>query len=645
MTMKKRGSRAIAALAASLLAVGCGDDVAGADTDEDAVSTSTSTGPGTPDTTSEGGASAGSTTEDDATTEDETTTAGGTTGDTDDFTGESGSESTGTPPAMLVGLTLEPADTILAVDLDSATSQAFTAVATFDDGSTADVTGRVTWETSNPVVGAMSGDTLEVPGYPTVFAGSTLVSAELNGETAQTRVTVAAYPHSDDASTAFFVLPFEDPAGNQAEALSFQTSIDALDVFFNADTTASMDGEVTSLQQSLSTTIVPGITAQVPNTWFGVGGFEDFPITPHGEASCTYGALGGPDQPFELFSTMTDDVMAVQGAVDMLGIDGEAIGCGFDSPESTLEAMYQIATGEGLAGPGLTNVPANAVGLGGVGFREDSMPVIVNITDTLSHDAGPSDCFAAQYTNASVSAVAHTAAETMDALDAICARVVQVSTNPDAGETCSAQSDGIAWNLATGAVVPPEAWDLAGHPPGCEPGQCCTGLEGAEVSPNDDGLCPLTFTAELDGTGVDTSIVAGVEMLSQYAPIDVNREWEGNGTDIDGVALPSGTTADFIKVVAPQSSGPGPIPGAADPVLTAAAFENVIPSTEVTFSIEAFNDFVPQTDEPQLFVATVRVLANECSSLDAHEVYMLVPPTDLMKKKSRRAPWTLWQQR
>ncbi len=157
-------------------------------------------------------------------------------------------------------------------------------------------------------------------------------------------------------------------------------------------------------------------------------------------------------------------------------------------------------------------------------------------------------------------------------------------------------------------------------------------------------MCPLTFTAELDGGGVDTSIVAGVEMISRYAPIDVNGASEGDANDVDGVALPSGTTADFIKVVAPQSSGPGPIPGAADPVLTPAAFENVIPSTEVTFSVEAFNDFVPQTDEPQLFVATVRALANGCSSLDAHEVYILVPPTDLMMT-SRRAPWGLWHQR
>ncbi|MEM6296403.1 MAG: hypothetical protein AAGA54_34360 [Myxococcota bacterium] len=633
-----------AALAASLLAVGCGDDVAGADTEGDPTSTSTSTGMGSetsPDATSEVGSSAGSTTDDGtttgegSTTDDGTTSGDGSTSDddtttgADDSTGESGSESTGTQTAMLVGLTLDPANTVLAVGLDTATSQAFTAMAEFDDGSTVDVTASVTWETSNPVLGAMNADTLEVPGFPMAFAGSTVVSAALEGETAQTRVTVAAYPQADDAPTAFFVLPFEDPTGNQAESLSFQTSIEALDVFFNADTTASMDGEVTSLQQSLGMTIIPGITAQVANTWFGVGGFEDFPIFPYGEASCTYGGLGGSDQPFELFTAMTDDVTAVQGAVDMLGVNGEAIGCGSDSPESGLEAMYQIATGEGLDGPGLTSVPANGVGLGGVGFRADSMPVIVNITDTLSHDAGPSDCSSAQYTNASVAAVAHTADETLNALDAICARVVQVSSNPNGGETCSAQADGIAWNLATGAVVPPEAWDLAGHPPGCEPGQCCTGLGGAGLSPNEDGLCPLTFTAEFDGTGVDTSIVTGVEMLSQYAPIDVDRDWQGSGTDIDGTALPSGTTADFIKVVAPQSNGPGPIPGAADPVLTPTVFEDVIPGTEVTFSVQAYNDFLPQTDEPQLFVATVRALANGCSSLDTQEVYILVPPTSL----------------
>jgi hypothetical protein len=394
------------------------------------------------------------------------------------------------------------------------------------------------------------------------------------------------------------------------------------------DTTGSMDGEVTNLQNSLTGTVIPGIQATLPNTWFGVGAYEDFPISPYGEPNCYYGALAGPDQPFELFTEITNDIMAVQAAVNGLGIGGNAIGCGNDTPESAIEAMYQIATGEGLlAGPGATLVPANAAGIGGVAFRDGTMPVIVNITDAISHDTDNNTC-GELYTNASVAAVAHGEMETMDALNAICARVIQVATA--SGASCTAQADGIVWNLATGAVVPPEAWDVAGHPPGCAAGQCCTGINGTGLAPNAGGMCPLTYLASGTGTGVDNSIVSGIEMVARYSPFDVTAAWDGVGTDQDGVALPAGyTTADFIKSVTPVSHGPVPVPGVPDPVLTPTTFEGVVPDTDVTFAVEAFNDFVPQGPDPRLFVATIRVLADDCGALDERDVFILVPPEEL----------------
>jgi hypothetical protein len=232
------------------------------------------------------------------------------------------------------------------------------------------------------------------------------------------------------------------------------------------------------------------------------------------------------------------------------------------------------------------------------------------------------------YTNPGVVAVAHDTDETMQALGDICARVIQVATI--AGPFCSAQADGMEWNQATGAAVPPAAWDVAGHPPGCASGECCTGIGGAGQFPDAFGMCPLTYLASGTGDGVDASVVAGIEMLARYARFDVTRDWSGVDTDVDGVPLPLGTTtADFIVDVVPSSHGLLPIPGVPNPTLTETTFEGVIPATDVTFTVEAFNDFLPQGSAPAVFVATIAVLADDCGSLDEREVFVLVPPAAL----------------
>jgi hypothetical protein len=529
--------------------------------------------------------------------------------------------------ADLLYVVIAPTNSVVELDLGAAGSLDFTATAVYDDGSEMDVTAVATWGLTNPMVGAMNGATLEIPAFAMNFFASSIITAGFEDELGQAQVTVAAYQASGAEPDFFFVLPFEDPLGPQTKELTFSTDVKSMDVFFNMDTTGSMDGEVSNLQNSLTGTVIPGIAATIPNTQYGVGAYEDFPIAPYGESNCAYGALGGPDQPFELFTEITDDVVAVQAAVNGLGIAGNAIGCGNDTPESAIEAMYQIATGDGLMGPGATAVPANNTGIGGVAFRDGTMPVIVNITDAISHDTDNNTC-GELYTNGSVAAVAHGETETMAALNAICARVIQVATAAGAG--CTAQGDGLVWNVATGAVVPPEAWDVAGHPPGCAVGQCCTGVNGAGQAPNAAGLCPLTYLAAANGTGVGTSIVSGIEMVARYSPFDVNREWDGVGTDQDGLALPAGTTtADFITAVTPLSHGLVPVPGVPNPVLTPTTFEGVVPDTDVTFTVEAFNDFVPQGPEPRLFVATIRVLADDCGALDEREVFILVPPAEL----------------
>ena len=89
------------------------------------------------------------------------------------------------------------------------------------------------------------------------------------------------------------------------------------------------------------------------------------------------------------------------------------------------------------------------------------------------------------------------------------------------------------------------------------------------------------------------------------------------------------TTADFIKAVTPFSHGVVPLPGVPDPTLTPTQFLDVIPDTDVTFTIEAYNDFVMQGQDPRIFVANIRILADDCGDLDEREVFILVPPLEL----------------
>jgi hypothetical protein len=573
-------------------------------------------------------------------------TSGGTTLDGTDDTGMTGStggtadsgsgsasmgDSTVGSGAELQYIAVAPADAVLELDIDTPASQDFTVTGFYSDGSSAELTAEATWSASNATLGAMNGATLEIPAFADTYIGSTLVTAEVDGFMGDAQLTVAAYRQTGDQVDFFFVLPYNDPAGSQEKPLTFSTDVKSMDVFVSMDTTGSMGGPINNLQNSLSATVIPGIQGAVPDTQFGAGAFEDFPISPFGSNPCF--TTGAPDQPFELLQEITPVLAAAQAGVEALTTPGgQPIGCGNDWPESSIEAMYQIATGDGLAGPVPTNVPANAVGIGGVGFRDGAMPVIVSITDAPSHDPGNVLCYGGQDygANAGVIAVAHTRQQTVTALGEICARVVTVAVNDF--DSCGPYGDGVYFAENTGTVIPPEAWDLApaGRPPGCAAGQCCTGLDGAGVAPNVAGVCPLVYRSNSAGTGVGAGMVDGVSLLASYSPFDVTTEVEGVGTDVDGVPLPAGyTTADFIVAVTPFDHGPVPLPGVPPPVITPTAFENVIPDTDVTFTIEAYNDFVPQTPAPQIFEATIRVLADGCSDLDERTVFILVPPEPL----------------
>ncbi len=544
-------------------------------------------------------------------------------------------------PHTLTGLDVTPTNPLIELDLNADGTQGFSVMGHYLDGVDEDVTSQVTWTVMNPNVGAMSGSTLLIPAFATATAETSLITASLDGVDGKAQITVVAYRKSGAQQDFFFILPYQDPAGLQNRPLDFSTTIPALDVFFLMDTTGSMYGEISNLQSALTGTVIPGIQSAVANSQFGVGALEDFPVSTYGNvrgSDCGRGGDSTPDQPFKLRQTITSNVTAVQTAVNSLSNGpGAPIGCGNDWPEGGLEAIYQAATGEGLSAPSPTSVPANHTGIGGVAFRPGTMPVIVDVGDAMSHGVGEtavcsSTGESAAYTG-TTAAYAHSRAQTKTALAGICARVVGIAAiQTSLTADCSPEEYLRDLATATGARVPPAAWDVGIRPAGCGPTQCCTGQNGAGMTPDGDGLCPVVFDVAPNGTGVSTNIVTGIQMLTRFATFDVPTDKQGVATDVDGNPLPSGTTtADFIKAVTPTSFVlPPPPPTLPNPTFDATTFHNVTPGTQVSFSVNAYNDFVQQTDQAQIFRATIRVLAGGCTPLDQRDVLILVPPNPIV---------------
>lgn len=392
----------------------------------------------------------------------------------------------------------------------------------------------------------------------------------------------------------FFILPFEDPSGEKAATLTFDTNIRRADVHISMDTTGSMRDEINVLQTSFRTSIVPGIRGFIADSAFGVSEYEDFPIAPFGNRFCP----GGGDRPFALLQQITPSTSRVDTAIRRLDMP---LGCGQDLPESGFEALYQIVTGEGLDFPGgsipaFVSEPGGEGEIGGVGFREDAFPIIMHVTDAESHV--PMD-----YAPAGI-ADAHSRDEVVAAFDAIGARFIGVASQPEP------RAHLIDLALATETYIPPTG------------GQCFTGIAGSARPPQTlmDGteVCPLVFDARPNGTGLADTLIDAVNDLVTSIRLDT--------VSIRVVGDPN----NFIKATIPRSATPPP---GADPPTVADldgdsvfdSFVDLTPGTIVSFSIIAYNDTVPELTEDQVFTVTLQVVGDGITVLDEKQVVVVVP--------------------
>lgn len=342
--------------------------------------------------------------------------------------------------------------------------------------------------------------------------------------------------------------------------LEVTTRLLSADVFFLVDCTGSMRGEITNIQRGLTSTIVPGAMAAIPDVRFGVGAFADF-------ASGSYGQPG--DAPFEMRRAITDDIGAVQAAIDGLPFwDGD------DLPESQTEALYQIASGAGL---GDWISPSPGCPMRGVGypcFREGSQPVIVMITDAPFHNGpGGSNPYFDIFPRP------HSFDEAIDELNRLGVRVIGISSSPDGRD----ELEEVA--TRTGAV-------------------------------SHDGV-PLVHTISASGSGLDEEVVRGIESLALRVPLDV----DGLVVDVPGDDLDA--TILVQEVIALRADPPDGIEA-----IEGDTFVNAMPGTTLTFALAIDVSVIPIPETTTLYPVLFRIRGNEISVLREEVIYIEVPGLD-----------------
>ena len=536
-----------------------------------------------------------------------------------------------TPPPRVVGLRIVPDNDVLLVDLNQEATKSFKVVLFQSNGVQEDVTAQTTLTLDNPTVGSLTGSSFTSAKMAANKVDFTRIKATYQDKTALANLSLVWLRKSGAAQDFFFDLPYQAPA--QSQPLTFQTFIQSIDSFFAVDTTGSMGAEINNLRSSLSNTIIPAVKkAAAKDAWFGVAAVEDFPVAPFGNANAYPG--NKDDQPLILISAMTDSVTMAQAAVDKLMKGSSPRGAGGDGPEGQMEALYQIATGEGNVVANVVDIPKHQTPgtLGGVEFRRGAFPVITMISDVVFHAKGETGTCGGDSVNYSgvVATRAHTRTQTLAALNKICAKVIGVSAeNPGASADCTAAKDLVSFAKGTGAMVPPEAWGAAGsRPAGCAVGQCCTGQGGAGEAPDGSGLCSLVFKIPTNGTGLGSQVVSGISNVALYAAFDVETKKDGLTMGEGGIPITMGkTTADFITKIVPLDATASPPPTNKTPMKTMTGFSGVVPGAVVRFTIEAKNDFQPPIDKPQIFHATIRILAGGCTDLDQRDVIILIPPS------------------
>jgi hypothetical protein len=453
----------------------------------------------------------------------------------------------------------------------------------------------------------------------------------------------------------YLILPFDGPI--QQRELEFGTSIRVADVFFIFDTTGSMS----SVQQAVSNTIaspgtglVDSIRRIIPDTWFGVGHYDDFPTGSFGGGSdraihplCTMAGAGGAGYgPAECVPSATGrHGMIVTNPMAMVGTESGAEivqrvaraipgGGGADGPESQVEALYQLVTNEGLydrAAPMActpttigrapcwvkpTTCPEGTWGFGC--FRTGALAIMVHYTDVPWHNGArdespPTTTYYSPYTG--ITPAPHNFDQMVAAFQRRSARQVNINAS---GSVC----EGRVYTNHGGASGP--CFDMR---------MAAEGTGSVDV----DGV-PLVYDLPRSaGSGAPPAelinvVTNAVNTLATRVPLDITttlRNDPMNPMMFDGTR--------FIKRRVPSCRIPpenmncwtaptGVSQRAAVARTDLSTFYRVVPGTRVRFTISFQNDvYEGDCRQSTLFHSYIDVVGDGVTRLDTREVFVVVP--------------------
>jgi hypothetical protein len=217
---------------------------------------------------------------------------------------------------------------------------------------------------------------------------------------------IAAGTNPEDASSVIDGLYVTVPERTRLEeSFEFTLNVQMGDIAFLLDTTCSMTTTLNGVSGEFSD-IVSDLSAALPDAQYGVANFDDYAYTGMGSV--------GTDHPFNLVQQVTSDTSRVASALSGLRVHD-----GGDGPESSMEALYQGLTGAGydqacdggmtrntdvkpfmssstdpFGGGGGQFFDSSSPGggtLGGFGFRDYALPIIVYATDNYMRDPDSSN--------------------------------------------------------------------------------------------------------------------------------------------------------------------------------------------------------------------------------------------------------------
>lgn len=364
-----------------------------------------------------------------------------------------------------------------------------------------------------------------------------------------------------------------DPLVSRA-TYGFGTSVEKADIYFLVDTSARMGGEIDKLRTEFSSLIYTTIMGILSDVHFGVGRFDDYPIDPFGDEG---------DVSYENLHDVDSNISSVDTSLGGLSAEG-----GGDDPDSHVTALWTMVTGDPAQTMPAQPAPDCPEATWGYPcFREGSIPVVYLISDSPFHNAPGDD-------NPYSDVTAPTYSETVDALNAVGAKVIGLHTGEDASHYRQLALD-------TGTV------DNAGDPL-------------VRVLPN-------------NGNGIEVGVNEEFQVVCESTPMSLSIRVRDDPSDAENALvfidrIEPNTVDDLTDTESGITCVPGLNTADTDADTIHDTFVNVVPGTGVCFDIHVTsNDAIPSTSETQVFAVDIDLVRDDAIVLSTRRIFFVVPPT------------------